>query len=95
MGCFYFAPYDKLTVHITVARTNGLLKVELERNVLELGRERHLSEQYQKQLNAQSSSHKELVELLKNTQTSIVDDLTKEGGILTRLLTSDNTTKTK
>jgi len=78
-----------------VARTNGLLKVELERNVLELGRERHLSEQYQKQLNAQSSSHKELVELLKNTQTSIVDDLTKEGGILTRLLTSDNTTKTK
>lgn len=84
-----------LTVHITVARTNDLLKVELERNVLELGRERHLSEQFQKQLNAQSSSHNEIVELLKNTKTSIVDDLTKEGGVLARLLTSDNTTQTK
>jgi hypothetical protein len=63
--------------------------------MIELSRTRHTAEQYQKQLIAQDSSHKELVDLLKNTQSNIVDELTKEGGVLARVLNSESSTLAK
>ena len=63
--------------------------------MIELGRESHNAEQTQKLLAAQSSSYKQLVEVLKNTQSNIADELTKEGGVLARVLTSESSTLAK
>lgn len=78
-----------------MTRSNALLKTDLDKNMIELGRTRHTAEHYQKQFIAQDSSHKELIELLKNTQSNIVDELTKEGGVLARVLNSESSTLAK
>jgi hypothetical protein len=72
-----------------------LLNSDLDKRVLELGRERHHSEQYQNQLNGQAAAHKEVVEQLTKYHTGIMDELTKEDGILARILSSESATQAK
>lgn len=78
-----------------VTRSNELLKADLDKTIIELGRERHKADRFQKQLIAGASSHNELVQLLKNSQTKIVDELVKDGGILGRFLESGSSTLAK
>jgi hypothetical protein len=78
-----------------VKRSDHLHNKELEQRVAELGRERHNVAQCQKQLTTQSSSHAELVELVKSTQTKIVDELTKDGSLLSRVMSLESSTLAK
>jgi len=78
-----------------VTRSNQGLNADLERRVIEVARERHNAEQFQKQLAVQNSAHKEFVETLKNIQPSMRDELTKDGGILAKLLSSENSKTAK
>lgn len=68
---------------------------ELAQRVAELGRERYNVEQLKKQLATQTSSHEELVELLKNTPTLMIEELTKDGSIFSKVLSSQDLTITK
>jgi hypothetical protein len=72
-----------------VTKNNALLQADLNSRVSELGRERHIAERLQKQLNVQNAAHNELIELFKNTQASVLEDLTKNGGVLANLLNFD------
>jgi hypothetical protein len=63
--------------------------------MLDLGRERHNTEQLQKSLNAQNKFHRELVETLKKGQKTIIDELTKEGSVLASIVNSENSIQTK
>jgi hypothetical protein len=67
-----------------------MLQADLDRSVIELGRERHNAAQLHKQLNAQSEAQKELIEHLKKTRSGIIDDLTKEDGILAKILSFES-----
>jgi hypothetical protein len=72
-----------------------MLQADLDRNVIELGRERHNAAQLHKQLNTQAEAQKELTEHLKNTRSGIIDDLTKEDGILAKILSLESSTETE
>jgi methanogenic corrinoid protein MtbC1 len=63
--------------------------------MLDLGRERHNTEQLQKSLDAQNDAHKELVETLKKAQSTIVEELTKEGSFLANIINSESTIQMK
>ena len=63
--------------------------------MVDLGRERHNTEQLQKNLNLQNETHKELVEAFKRAQSTIVDELTKEGSVLANLVNSDQSIHAK
>ena len=63
--------------------------------MLELGRERHNSEQLQKNLNAQNQAHKELIESMNNMGPNLIKELTKEGSLLTDILDLENSIQTK
>jgi hypothetical protein len=76
-------------------RTNELLQSDLNARMLDLGRERHNTEQLQKSLNAQNKFHRELVETLKKGQKTIIDELTKEGSVLASIVNSENSIQTK
>lgn len=78
-----------------VEKTNVLLQSELNARMVDLGRERHSTEQLQKNLNTQSESHKELVETFKRAQSTMVDELTKEGSVLANLVNSDQSIHAK
>ena len=72
-----------------------LLQSELNARMVDLGRERHNTEQLQKNLNLQNETHKELVEAFKRAQSTIVDELTKEGSVLANLVNSDQSIHAK
>lgn len=76
-------------------KTEALLTQDLNSRVAELGRERHNAEQFQKQLNIQNSAHEELVTLFKNTQSALIEELTKEGGVLAGMLKMESSTQDK
>ena len=78
-----------------VSSTTSILQKDLERRVDELGYERNTKEQLQRQLSSQNEAHKELVQLMKKTQAGVVDELTKDGGLLARVLSSENSTQVK
>jgi hypothetical protein len=78
-----------------VSSTTSILQKDLERRVDELGYERHAKEQLQRQLSSQNEAHKELVQLVKATQAGVVDELTKDGGLLARVLSSESSTQVK
>jgi septal ring factor EnvC (AmiA/AmiB activator) len=78
-----------------VSSTTSILQKDLERRVDEIGHERHAKEQLQRQLSSQNEAHKELVQLLKKTQAGVVDELTKDGGLLARVLNSESSTQAK
>jgi hypothetical protein len=78
-----------------VERANELLQSELNARMLDLGRERHNTEQLQKSQNAQNESQKELLETLKKAQSTIVNELTKEGGVLASLINSEASIQAK
>ena len=78
-----------------VSSTTSILQKDLERMVDELGYERNTKEQLQRQLSSQNEAHKELVQLMKKTQAGVVDELTKDGGLLARVLSSENSTQVK
>ena len=63
--------------------------------MVDLGRERHNTEQLQKNLNTQNESHKEFVEAFKRAQLTIVDELAKEGSMLANLVNSDQSIHAK
>ena len=69
--------------------------MDLNKNMLELSRSRHATEQLQKQLTARDSSHREIVESLKSTQSNMVRELTQNGSVLARLLDSESSTLAK
>ena len=79
----------------SVEKTNVLLQSELNARMVDLGRERHNTEQLQKNLNLQNETHKELVEAFKRAQSTIVDELTKEGSVLANLVNSDQSIHAK
>lgn len=72
-----------------------MLQSDLEKNMIELGRERHNASQFQRLFNAQLDAHKELVEHLRNTKSGIIEDLTSENGILAAILQCKNSTQEK
>ena len=72
-----------------------MLQSELNARMVDLGRERHNTEQLQKSLNAQNEAHKELIETLKKAQSAIVDELTKEGSVLASIVNSENSVQKK
>jgi hypothetical protein len=78
-----------------VSSTTSILQKDLERMVDELGYERNTKEQLQRQLSSQNEAHKELVQLMKKTQAGVVDELTKDGGLLARVLSSESSTQVK
>lgn len=78
-----------------VSSTTSILQKDLERMVDELGYERNTKEQLQRQLSSQNEAHKELVQLMKKTQAGVVDELTKDGGLLARVLSSESSTQAK
>jgi hypothetical protein len=80
---------------ILALRTNILLKKDLEKNLMELSRVQHNSDQLHKQLTGQLDAHKELIELLKEVPSEVFKQFTKDEGALARLLTSATTTQTK
>lgn len=72
-----------------------MLQSDLNARVLDLGRERHNTEQLQKSLNAQNEAHRELLAALKKTQTTMVDELTKERSVLGGIINSESSIQTK
>jgi hypothetical protein len=76
-------------------RTNELLNADLKKNLLELSREHHNSEQLHKQLTAQLEVHKELMAHLKKIPSEVINEFTKDGGSLAKILTSENATQAK
>lgn len=80
---------------ILALRTNTLLKKDLEKNLMELSRAQHNSDQLHKQLTAQLDAHKELIKLLKEIPREVLKQFTKDEGALAELLTSATTTHTK
>lgn len=73
-------------------RNDQLHKNELEKIISELGRERHKVEQCQKQLTAE---HHELVEHVKKIGANLVDELTKDGSVFSKVLNLKDSTFTK
>lgn len=71
-----------------------MLQLDLDARVLDLGRERHNTQQLQKSLNAQSEAYRELVATLRKAKTTIVDELTREGGLLAGIVNSENSIQT-
>jgi hypothetical protein len=61
----------------------------------ELGREKNSVEKLQDIARAQVTAHKELVDLLKNTPTGVVGELSKDEGILVKIMSSVNATQEK
>lgn len=90
-----FSTIDESCLQSAVERTNQLLHSDLDARVLDLGRERHNTEQLQKSLNTQNEAHRELIATLKKAQTAIVDELTKEGSVLAGIVNSENSIQTK
>lgn len=76
-------------------RTNDLLQSDLNARMLDLGRERHNTEQLQKSLDAQKESHKELVEIVQKSHLSVLDELTKGGSVLAGVVNTENSIQTK
>jgi hypothetical protein len=67
----------------------------LEKRLMELSREKHLVEQLEKPREEQLDSHKVLVELLKNLPAEVADEISKEGGLLAKVLDSGKATQAK
>lgn len=67
----------------------------LEKRLMELSREKHLVEQLEKPQGQQLDSHKVLVELLKNLPAEVADEISKEGGVLAKVLDSGKATQAK
>jgi hypothetical protein len=61
----------------------------------ELGREKNSVEKLQDIARAQVTAHKELVDLLKNTPAGVVGELSKDEGILVKIMSSVNATQEK
>lgn len=72
-----------------------MLTADLERNLLELSREQHNSDQLHKQLTAQLEVHKDLMALLKKIPSDIVAEFTKDGSTLSEILNSESAIKAK
>ena len=62
---------------------------------MELAREKHQVEQLEKSRSDPLDSHKVLVELLKNTAKEVVDELSKEEGLLAKVLEQGKSTQAK
>jgi len=77
-----------------VTQKNTWLQRDLNERLLDLGRERHNTEQLQRLLKGQTENHKELVELIKSDAPSkVIQELVKHGGIIESVLESGNLTR--
>ena len=86
---------DNTCLQYPVQQTNLLMQSELNARMVDLGRERHNTEQLQKNPSTQNESHKALTEILKETQSALVDDLTKEGSVLANVFNSEQSLQAK
>ncbi len=67
----------------------------LESRLMELSREKHLVEQLEKPRGEQLDSHKVLEELLKHLPAEVAEEISKEGGLLAKVLVSTKETQAK
>jgi hypothetical protein len=67
----------------------------LEKRLTELSREKHLVEQLEKPRGEQLDSYKVLVELLRNLPAEVADEISKEGGLLAKVLDLGKATQAK
>lgn len=74
---------------------NKLLQSDLDKNAMELGRERHNVSQLQKQLNVQTEAHQELIGHVKTIRCDIVGDLTSKGEMLMMIMRSGDSIQEK
>ncbi|KAI9640716.1 hypothetical protein NHQ30_011025 [Ciborinia camelliae] len=78
--------YDEID---QLERANERLKADLESKLVELQQERYRIEQLQKQISSgEVDRHKEVMEILQKPQVDTLGELTKEDGILNKVLTS-------
>jgi len=94
--CKYIAAVLLPSMLIILAlRTNDLLKKDLEKNLIELSRAQHNSDQLHTQLTKQLEAHKELMKLLKDVPSDVFKQFPKDEGALAQLLALETTTQTK
>lgn len=74
---------------------NKLLDADLKKNLIELSREHHNSDQLHKQLTAQLEFQKELMTVLKKIPSEVITEFTKDDGSLAKILMSASTTQEK
>jgi hypothetical protein len=87
--------FEEIRLQVPAKLSNAMLQSDLNDRILDLGRERYNTEQLQKSLNAQQESHKELIAALSKSQSAIVDELTKEGSVLSNLVNSESLLQAK
>lgn len=77
-------------------KENDLLQNNVDSKLAELQQERHRIEQLQKQLSSgEIDRHKEVMEILQKPQTDTLGELTKEDGMLHKVLSSSERTQGK
>ncbi|RDL37074.1 uncharacterized protein BP5553_04507 [Venustampulla echinocandica] len=87
---------EQLSVKLVDAlRTNDLLKEDLQKNLIELSREQHHSEQLHLQLSGQLKAHRELAELLRKIPVDVAHQLTGNETVLGQVLALTNITHVK
>jgi predicted HTH domain antitoxin len=67
-------------------KNSELLETTLEKRLMELSREKYHVEQLEKSRGDPLDSHKVLVELLEKTPNEVAHELSKEGGLLGKVL---------
>ncbi|RFU35085.1 hypothetical protein B7463_g1229, partial [Scytalidium lignicola] len=78
-----------------LSQINSVLKTELDLRLVDLGRERKLSDQLQKKLDRDNIDHTEVVELLSRTRADTVDRLAKAESLLENMLNLQNLAQVK
>ncbi|TGO21203.1 hypothetical protein BPAE_0234g00150 [Botrytis paeoniae] len=82
-------PLEDLSEHNDQLRCeNERLKADNDSKLVELEQERCYIEQLQKQINGDLNRHKEVMEILQKPQVDTLGELTKEDGILKKVLRS-------
>jgi len=81
----------------TLAATKNceLLQITLDRRLMELAQEKYQVEQLEKTRADPQDSYKVLAELLEKTPKDVANELTKEDGLLAKILDLEKTTQEK
>jgi hypothetical protein len=79
----------------TATKSNSLLQADLNKHLLELGQEKHISKKLQSQLQGKVAAYEEIAKLLKQIPSGVVDELAKEQGTLAKVLSLVNATQAK
>jgi hypothetical protein len=78
-----------------VHKSKNSLQEDLNKHLITLQREQSRSEKLEKQVSGQLETHKKLVEALTKIPEDLSKELTKDGGMISTILTAEKTTNTK